>query len=88
MCKNTEIKDVTISKDGNSLETKNSEGNMTRIYFDDKCWGQCNNDTNIKTTISNNINNKSNFFVITLIITSVFVLFLILILILVIKNHD
>lgn len=87
MCKNTEIKDVTISKDGNSLETKNSEGNMSKIYFNDKCWGQCSNDANIKTTISNNINNKSNFFVISLIMITIFVLFLILILILVIKNH-
>jgi hypothetical protein len=87
ICKNTEIQDVTISKDGNSLETKNFEGNMNKIYFDDNCWGECGKNT-VKTKESNNINTKkSNFFAITLILSIVFVL-LVLLVLLVIKNHE
>ena len=66
-----------------SLEMKESDGNINKVYFNDNCWGNCNN---INSSVNNNTNKNNITFIIS--ISFVFFIIISIIILLVLKNHE
>lgn len=82
-CENTNIENVSMNYKKDLLETKDSNGNINTVYFNDNCWGNCNN---IKSSVNNNPNKNNIIFII--LISFVFFVIISIIIILVLKNHE
>lgn len=82
-CENTNIENVSMNYRKDSLEMKDSNGNINTVYFNDNCWGNCNN---IKSSVNNNSNKNNIIFIIS--ISFVFFIIISIIILLVLKNHE
>ena len=82
-CENTNIENVSMNYRKDSLEMKESDGNINKVYFNDNCWGNCNN---INSSVNNNTNKNNITFIIS--ISFVFFIIISIIILLVLKNHE
>jgi hypothetical protein len=82
ICESTEIENVVMNEEKDSLVIKDQKGTVNKVYFENNCWNNCNHIT------SNNTNIDKNYTIFTVLMSFVFLTIIIIIIIFVIKHHE